>query len=230
MNKKSKTPEKNGVSKNLEKKLKKLEIAAATEYQHRISEIPLGKDYSPVFFSEIKYKSNENIYIDIRQFRRGYDDEGDTVYYPTKIGFRILKDDLYRIIINKMTLIPSAYLHHDIMKNCFSLMSAEKYENAVTEAFKIVEIIIREKAGLSNEDHGVKLIRKAFHPETGTLTDKSLPFSERESMANYIAGAYGVHRNPSSHRKVKLTFVEAFERIVVASNILNMIEARFSQS
>jgi hypothetical protein len=44
-------------------------------------------------------------------------------------------------------------------------------------------------------------------------------------MANYIAGGYGLYKNPCSHREVEMEFLDAFERIVVASNILKMVEA-----
>ena len=43
-------------------------------------------------------------------------------------------------------------------------------------------------------------------------------------MANYIAGAYGFYKNPCSHRDVEMEFLEAFERIVIASNILKLVE------
>jgi len=70
---------------------------------------------------------------------------------------------------------------------------------------------------------GSKLIRKAFHPENGPLTDMDLPKAEREAFCNYIAGAFGYYKNPCSHRDVEMNFITAFDRIVVASDLLKVI-------
>ena len=45
------------------------------------------------------------------------------------------------------------------------------YETAAFKAMKEVEVRVRELAGLPNELIGVKLMRQAFHPDSGPLTD-----------------------------------------------------------
>jgi len=56
------------------------------------------------------------------------------------------------------------------------------------------------------------------------LTDYNLPKSEREALAHYIAGAFGFYKNPCSHRDVELDFISALDRIVVASDLLKLID------
>ena len=48
--------------------------------------------YQPVRFTRIKYKdSPPTTHINIRQFQRGYDDEGEEAFFPTKKGFNFPK-------------------------------------------------------------------------------------------------------------------------------------------
>ncbi|MBI4644731.1 MAG: TIGR02391 family protein [Deltaproteobacteria bacterium] len=193
------------------------------EYQEIIDEAKAGS-YQPIRFSRIKYKNNPETLIDIRIFQRGYDEEGNDVYYPTKKGFQFLESE-FKKVVKSWTILPSSYVHPDVIDKSFELLAKRQFESAVLQAFKFLEIRIREKAGLSKDEIGIKLIRKAFYPNKGILSNMALPVAEREAMANYIAGAYGLYKNPCSHRAVEMEFLEAFERIVIASNILKMIEA-----
>lgn len=70
----------------------------------------------------------------------------------------------------------------------------------------------------------MKLLRRAFHPDTGILSDRALPKGEREAFSNYVAGAFAFYKNPCSHRDVQMDFTSAFERLVVASDLLKKIE------
>ena len=197
------------------------------EFQEIIAEANEG-GYQPVRFTRIKYKNNPMVFIDIRVFQRGYshseDDDGEEyAYYPTKKGFQIPEREFGKVI-KRWTIIPSAYMHPDIMDRSFELMAKRQFESAVLQAYKCIEIKIREITNSSKDEYGVRLIRKSFDPQKGKLTNFDLPVGEREALSNYIAGAYGLYKNPCSHRDVKMSFYEAFEKIVVASNILKIIE------
>lgn len=200
----------------------KNEIEAKIEYQEIIGEAKPG-DYQPVRFTRIKYKASPTAHIDIRQFQRGYDDEGEEAFYPTKKGFRFPEREFKRVV-KEYTLMPETYVHPLIVNKSFSLLNNGQFESAVLRAFKTIETRIREKIDSTAEEYGIKLIRKAFHPESGPLTDFKLPKAEREAFSNYIAGAFGFYKNPCSHRDVELDFSLAFDRIVVASDLLKAIE------
>ena len=200
----------------------KSEIEAKIEYQVVIGEANPG-GYQPIRFARVKYKASPETHIDVRQFQRGYDDEGEEKFFPTKKGFRFLESE-FRRVVKKYALMPETYVHPLIVRKSFSLLKSGQFESAVLQAFKTIETRIREKISANPEDVGVKLIRKAFNPENGPLTDYDLPKAEREAFCNYIAGAFGYYKNPCSHRDVEMDFISAFDRIVVASDLLKVIE------
>lgn len=200
----------------------KPKVEPKIEFQEQISEANSGS-YQPIRFSKVKYKNNSDLFIDIRTYQRGYDDDGEDVYYPTKKGFQFSERE-FKKIVGKYTILPTTYVHPDIIKKSFDLLNTGQFESAVLQAFKTLEIKLRKKIGATSEEFGVTLIRKAFHPDNGPLTDLELPKSEREAFSNYIAGAFGFYKNPCSHRDVDMDFIQAFERIVVASDLLKAIE------
>ncbi len=200
----------------------KNEVAAKIEYQETIGEAHFG-GFKAVRFTRVKYKASPVAHIDIRQFQRGYDKDDEEVYYPTKIGFQFLESD-FRGVIRKYALMPEKYVHPKIRDKSFPLLKQDQYESAVLQAFKAIETAIRDKIGADADDVGVRLVRMAFHPENGPLTDLKLPRAEREAFCNYIAGALGYYKNPCSHRDVKMDFISAFDRIVVASDLLKTID------
>jgi len=207
--------------------MNKLEIEAKIEYQEIIGEANKG-GYQPIRFSKIKYKSSSETHIDIRKYQRAYDEEGEDIFYPTKNGFRFPEREFNRVI-REYTIMPQTYVHQEIVRRCFPLLEAKQYESAVLQAFKCLETTIRKGISAEPEEIGTKLIRKAFNPDNGKLTNYDLPYSEREAFSNYIAGAFGYYKNPCSHRDIELDFVSTFDRIVVASDLLKTIERSVNQ-
>jgi uncharacterized protein (TIGR02391 family) len=104
------------------------------------------------------------------------------------------------------------------------------YESAVFESFKEVEIRIRQISGYGHNDIGVKLMRKAFKPEDGILTDKEQLPSEQQGICELFAGAIGSFKNPSSHRDVSFTDpAEVAELIMLADLLIRIAERRKPQ-
>lgn len=102
---------------------------------------------------------------------------------------------------------------------------AGKYDMAVVEAFREVEIAVREAGRYDKDARGRPLMGRAFNKADGPLTDQEAPVGERESMAALFGGAIGVFRNPGSHRRVAWdSAIEAAEAIGFASLLLRMVE------
>jgi uncharacterized protein (TIGR02391 family) len=76
------------------------------------------------------------------------------------------------------------------------------YETAAFTAMKEVEVRVRELAGLPNELIGLSLMRQAFNPIGGPLTNTTHEGAERQARSDLFAGAIGSFKNPTSHRTV----------------------------
>jgi uncharacterized protein (TIGR02391 family) len=117
-------------------------------------------------------------------------------------------------------------LHPVIAKACWSAFLRGDYDTAVFQAFKELEVKIRESSGSKAEEYGVQLVRKAFNPQTGVLTDTQAPDAEKEALMHLVAGAVGSYKNPHSHRKIQLGPEEAVEMIVLSSHLCKIIDAK----
>jgi uncharacterized protein (TIGR02391 family) len=118
-------------------------------------------------------------------------------------------------------------LHPRIREDVWGLYHRGKYDTAVFEAMKAVEVAVREAAGLSAKEIGTSLMRQAFDPQSGPLSDMSMEKAEREARSALFAGAIGSYKNPHSHRNVALDDPdEAAEVIALANHLLRIVDSR----
>lgn len=94
------------------------------------------------------------------------------------------------------------------------------------QGFKEVEVRVREAGGFADIDIGVDLMRKAFAPGKGSLSDLGAPKAEQEALAHLFAGAVGSYKKPHSHRSVRIEAEEAVEMIMLASHLLGIVDKR----
>lgn len=148
-----------------------------------------------------------------------------THYFVTRRGKRIGTSDTLTAY-RRANLLPKRQLHTIIAQKVWSLFLRGDYDCAVFQAFKEVEIAVRNAGNYDEQDFGVHLMRKAFHVTTGKLTNTNLPNSEQEAMLSLFAGAIGMYRNPFSHRDISVTAEEAAEMIIFASHLLRVVDSR----
>lgn len=121
---------------------------------------------------------------------------------------------------------PKRLLHPRFADDVWVRLARGDFDGAVFVAMRTVEEAVREQGRFERSDVGVKLMRAAFHPEDGPLTDKGDEFSERESLMHLFAGAIGTYKNPQSHRTVDIAPEVAREVVILASHLLRIVELR----
>ena len=121
--------------------------------------------------------------------------------------------------------LPKESLHSRIAEKVWMAFMRGEFDVAVFQAMKAVEVAVRDATGIP--ELGVSLMRKAFHPEDGPLTDKTVEKGEREARTALFAGAIGSYKNPHSHRDVPLDDAgEATEVILLANHLLRIVDSR----
>ena len=125
-------------------------------------------------------------------------------------------------------LLPRKQLHPVIASKVWTTFIRGDYDTAVFQAFKEVEVSVRNAGGFPPEEIGVNLMRKAFSPGKGPLSDKSKPIAEQEALSSLVAGAIGSYKNPHSHRSVTIDAEEAVEMIIIASHLLKIVDSAVS--
>lgn len=127
-------------------------------------------------------------------------------------------------------MLPRAHLHARIMATVYPTYLRGDYDTAVFQAFKEVEVAVRDAAKLSPEDLGYQLMRKAFDVKNGPLMDLTQVSAERQAISDLFAGAIGLYKNPSSHRSILMTPMRAVEAIMLASQLLHLVDDRQSST
>jgi uncharacterized protein (TIGR02391 family) len=125
-------------------------------------------------------------------------------------------------------LLPKRQIHALIAGKVYPAFLRGEYDTAVFQAFREVEVAVRQAAALPVTALGVALMRDAFRPvnnnQSGSLTDKQLPTAEQEAMVNLFAGSIGLYKNPQSHRHVPTHPEDAAEVILFASQLLRIVD------
>lgn len=145
-------------------------------------------------------------------------------YFITRKGQKIqtLNDfEDYR----KADLLRKHQLHDIIAEKVWSIFAQGSYRTSVLEAFIQVEIAVREVGGYAKGNYGTNLMRQAFNVNDGKLTDPQQETAEKQAMSDMFAGAIGLYKNPSSHREVEYAPEEAAEIIIIASQLLRIVDS-----
>jgi len=150
---------------------------------------------------------------------------GDTDWtFITDRGKKVLESQNFNAY-KQGYLLPSDGLDPILVQKVKQSFVRGDYDTAVFQAFKEVEVRVRTKAKLGGSEVGVTLMRKAFNPNSGVLTDKDADGGERVARMELFAGAIGMFKNPSSHRDVNFSDPrEAADIIHIANQLLRILE------
>lgn len=103
---------------------------------------------------------------------------------------------------------------------------AGQFETAVFTAMREVEISVRDAAQLPARLVGTDAMRAAFGPGK-PLADPDALAAEEENLAHLYAGAMGVFRNSTGHRRVRFADVTtAAEVVIFADLLLRLLDQR----
>lgn len=126
----------------------------------------------------------------------------------------------------RQTSFPKALLHVSIADEVWADLLRGRLDTAVFEAFRAVEVAVREAGGYGPNDLGIPLVRKAFDAKNGPLRDPNKTEAERENLAHLFVGAIS-YKNGVSHRTGMITEItEAQELTILATHLLRIVDAR----
>ena len=147
--------------------------------------------------------------------------------FITRRGRRVKKStdlEAYR----KANLLPKELLHPVMVDKVWPLFSRGTYDTAVFQAFKEVEVAVRDAEKYTEEDCEIKLMEKAFDPKTGKLTNTTQTEDEKQAALALFTGAMGLYKNPPCHRNINFTAEKAAEAIIFANHLLKLVNSNTS--
>jgi uncharacterized protein (TIGR02391 family) len=97
-----------------------------------------------------------------------------------------------------VTEMGSLEIHPEIYARCWHLYSARRYDDAILNATKALEVAVRTRAKLPPTS-GVEVITAAFSPKKPLLRSSKID-AEQEGMMSLLRGIIQVFKNPQSHR------------------------------
>jgi len=150
-------------------------------------------------------------------------------FFVTRRGQRLKSREDFSAY-RKASMLPEAQLH-PLLARVYPAFLRGEYDTAVFQAFREVEVAVRQAGSFPNDMVGVHLMREAFKPTknanpAGPLTDPLLPIAEQEGMASLFVGAISVYKNPQSHRHASPQPEEATEIIMFASQLLRLVDTQ----
>ena len=94
-----------------------------------------------------------------------------------------------------------------------------------------IEKEVHKKSKRPKEERGSDLMRAAFNPDNGPLTDMQEAKSSRAALMMLFVGAFGRFTNPESHENREFADpLEPMQELMFASRLLTIAEGRSRSS
>jgi len=149
-------------------------------------------------------------------------------------GFRVLTSEGVKLA-NRPTFdqfraaeaFPESSLHPSLQGRIWAAAVRGEFDSAVAQGFKLLEERVRAAGGFKKSDIGVNLMRAAFKPGSGPLTDTAQDGGEQQGYMELFAGAAGAFKNASSHRTVSYSDIREVQQVLMfVSLLLHVIDTR----
>jgi uncharacterized protein (TIGR02391 family) len=147
---------------------------------------------------------------------------GQERYVVSRRGESINSEDDWNRFKNAQRL-PQFLLHPLVVQYAYPNYIRGAYDAAVTEAFKSVEVHVRNTGKLQTHQVGTDLMGAAFG-NNGPLRDGSVPQGEADGTYFCFRGAMALWRNPVAHRHLGLGHAEAGQLLATASRLLTIVD------
>ena len=151
--------------------------------------------------------------------------QGEGWVFVTRRGRKLKNADAVEAY-RKANLLPKELLHPVMINKVWPLFLRGVYDTAVFQAFKEVEIAVRDAGRYAKADHDVELMEKAFDPKTGKLTESDHTEGEKRGILALFKGAMGVYKKPTSHQKANFSAERAAEAIIFANHLFKIVDSR----
>jgi len=120
----------------------------------------------------------------------------ESLYQLTSLGRSTNVADIFEKTVDRAFISRiSEIIDDELNRSCLD----KSYEDAITSAFRILEVRVRTRIGAGPDRFGTDLIDEAFNPERGKLIFGETA-SERQAVHQVFRSAYMMLRNPPSHR------------------------------
>lgn len=129
--------------------------------------------------------------------------------------------------LRQRRLLLPEMVHSKLRGDVHADFLAGRFGKAVFGAFKIVEMEVRNAAGLTEREYGAQLMQAAFNEKNGPLTDPAEDATQQKALRLLFEGALGRFRNPEGH--ADRTFsdpMEPMQELMLASRLLRLLEGR----
>ncbi|MDD3237902.1 MAG: TIGR02391 family protein [Candidatus Gastranaerophilales bacterium] len=138
------------------------------------------------------------------------------------------------VVLTKLAMITALYESFELDDDCINnlnflsedikkLYKDEHYSQSVFDAFKFIEVQVKNKSGLKDL-FGVSLMRQAFSKQDGPLKNINLPDGEQVAQMELFAGAIGFIKNPKSHNMISVSKEKATELLHLANYLLRILQ------